>query len=61
MENKCKTDHDDDCKECVHHWLIDVSNLGVCRKCGASKQFNSSWSALSIQKIWGNKSNKVKD
>jgi len=47
MENKCKTDHDDDCKECIHHWLIDARNFGVCRKCGDSKQF-CSWPEAAI-------------
>jgi hypothetical protein len=37
-------------KECVHHWLIDASNLGVCKKCGVSKQFCNSWGT--IQKSW---------
>jgi len=40
----------DDCKECIHHWLIDESNAGVCKKCGASKQVCSSWGT--VQKSW---------
>ncbi len=54
MGNECEPVHDDDCKQCIHHWLIDQRNLGVCRKCGASKQFSGSWSAG-----WGNRSSKV--
>ena len=29
----------DEHKACIHHWVIDERNLGVCRKCGAGKQF----------------------
>ena len=54
MGNECEIVHDDDCKQCIHHWLIDQGNLGVCKKCGASKQFSCSWSAG-----WGNRSSKV--
>jgi hypothetical protein len=39
-----------DGKECIHHWLIDASNFGVCKKCGASKQFCTSWGT--IQRSW---------
>ena len=24
---------------CVHHWVIDSANYGVCKKCHAGKQF----------------------
>ena len=24
---------------CVHHWLIDLCNKGVCKKCGATRDF----------------------
>ena len=59
MGNGRETVHDDDCKECIHHWLIDGRNMGVCRKCGAGKQFPRSWSPLMNQKAWVNKSSKV--
>jgi hypothetical protein len=49
MENK-PGQFNGDGKECIHHWLIDASNLGVCKKCGASKQFCSSWGT--IQRSW---------
>ena len=39
-----------DGKECIHHWLIDERNSGVCKKCGVNKQFCSSWGT--IQKSW---------
>ena len=59
MDNECEATHDDDCKQCIHHWLIDAINLGVCKKCGESRQFCSTWSAATIQKTWGRKSGKV--
>jgi len=27
--------------ECVHHWLIDLDNIGHCIKCGAVKNFGA--------------------
>ncbi len=24
---------------CVHHWLIDLKDQGVCKKCGATRDF----------------------
>lgn len=24
---------------CIHHWLVDIHNVGRCRKCGAMKDF----------------------
>ena len=59
MGNERETVHDDDCKECIHHWLIDERSFGVCKKCGASKQFYGWWNAASIQKAWCNRSSKV--
>ena len=55
MENGRETVHNDDCQECIHHWLIDEKNFGVCKKCGASKQFCGSWNTRG----WGNRSSKV--
>ena len=59
MGDERETVHDDDCRECIHHWLIDERNFGVCKKCGAGKQFLHLWSAASIQKAWGNTSSKA--
>ena len=42
MENE-REQFNGDGKECIHHWLIDARNFGVCKKCGTSKQFCSSW------------------
>ena len=58
MENKSDKAHNDDCQDCIHHWLIDERNLGVCKKCGAIRQFSRSWSPLSKQGTWSNKPNK---
>ena len=59
MGNEYETVHDDDCIQCIHHWLIDAVNLGVCKKCGESKQFCCWWEAASYQMARGNRSSKV--
>jgi hypothetical protein len=59
MGDKCEPTHEGDLDQCIHHWFIDERNLGLCKKCGASKQFSNSWSAMSIQKSWGNRSGKA--
>ncbi len=43
MEDVQGTVYDDQPKACVHHWLIDEKNLGVCKKCGVVKRFSSAW------------------
>jgi len=60
MGNERETVHKENCNECIHHWVIDQRNFGICRKCGAGKQFLHSWSAVGIQKAWGNTSSKSK-
>jgi len=30
----------DKCNGKAHHWTIDAKSLGVCKKCGAKKQFS---------------------
>jgi hypothetical protein len=59
MGNEYATVHDEDCKECIHHWLIDAVNLGVCKKCGESKQFCSWAEAASYQMSRGIRYSKV--
>ena len=65
MGNECSIVHDDKLEECIHHWLIDANNSGVCKKCGAKKHFSSSWSTATLQGAWGSRSvkarNKVED
>jgi len=39
MDTKGETLHQDECSRNAHHWIIDCKNLGVCKKCGAKKQF----------------------
>jgi hypothetical protein len=43
MEDGQGTVYDDQREACVHHWLIDEKNLGVCKKCGDVKRFSSAW------------------
>ena len=59
MVDKSETAHDDDCRQCIHHWLIDARNLGVCKKCGESKQFCNWWEAASQRVARGRRSGKV--
>jgi len=49
MKNE-RVQFNDDGKECIHHWLIDERNFGVCKKCGVSKQFCNSWGT--VQRSW---------
>jgi hypothetical protein len=28
-------------QSCVHHWMIDQTNHGVCKKCGSAQQFRN--------------------
>ncbi len=57
MDDDKGTVYDDQREACVHHWLIDEKNLGVCKKCGVSKQFSSSWG--NVQKSWYARAGKV--
>ena len=59
MKNEGEKTLTGDYIQCIHHWLIDERNLGVCKKCGESRQFSCSWSAVSIQKAWCKKSEKL--
>ncbi|MBM3156885.1 MAG: hypothetical protein FJ004_06335 [Chloroflexi bacterium] len=55
MENEQGTSNSNG-RECIHYWLLDEKNHGVCKKCGEARQFCSSWG--SIQKAWSSKPNK---
>ncbi len=39
MAVKGETFHSDACKGEAHYWIIDDKNFGICKKCGAQKQF----------------------
>jgi hypothetical protein len=56
MENEQGTLNGND-SECVHYWLIDEKNYGVCKKCGVEKQFCRSWDT--VQKAWCSRPNKA--
>jgi hypothetical protein len=60
MESEHVTQHDVHSEICIHHWLINEKNFGVCKKCGESKQFSSSsWYDASMKKTSHTKSSKV--
>ena len=61
MESQAEPVPGSDAAQCVHHWIIDAANLGVCKKCGQIKQFSGTWSAASSQKAWGRNSAKAQD
>jgi hypothetical protein len=58
MENE-RGQFNDNGKECIHHWLINATNFGVCKKCAASKQFCGSWNTASVQRVLYPRSGKV--
>jgi len=39
MAENVETSHDDACKEGAHYWVLDNDSFGICKKCGARKQF----------------------
>jgi hypothetical protein len=39
MATECEPSSPDECKKEAHYWIIDDKNLGVCKRCGAKKQF----------------------
>ena len=43
MEQQQSPASHDQGQSCVHHWIIDPTNYGVCKKCGSTQQFRS-WS-----------------
>jgi hypothetical protein len=51
MTEKDETSHSDVCKEAAHYWILNDKSLGICKKCGAQKQFPvsvSSWQNLKV-------------
>ena len=50
---------------CIHHWIIDVKNAGICKKCGDTHQFCNSWEQASRGNTWtrnsGNTRNDTSD
>lgn len=59
VENKPMTVHESNLGVCIHHWLINAKNFGVCKKCGEGKQFSSgSWYDASLKKNAQTKSRK---
>jgi hypothetical protein len=39
MTKKCETSHSDACREGPHYWILNDKSLGICKRCGAQKQF----------------------
>jgi hypothetical protein len=60
MEDVQGTVYDDQREACVHHWLIDEKNYGVCKKCGVVKRFSSAWDWGGSQRAWASKYSKGK-
>jgi hypothetical protein len=46
---------------CVHHWIINAENLGVCKKCGSAKQFSGWCDAALIRKAWSRNKDNAED
>jgi hypothetical protein len=44
--------YSDEDNSCVHHWLIDAENIGVCKKCSSVRQFRGWWDVAAIRKGW---------
>jgi hypothetical protein len=39
MTKKGETSHSEACKEVAHYWILNDKNFGICKRCGAQKQF----------------------
>jgi hypothetical protein len=39
MAKKRETHHSDTRKEAAHYWILNDKNFGICKNCGAQKQF----------------------
>ena len=58
MEQEQSPASSDPDQPCVHHWVIDQSNLGVCKKCGSVRQFCRSWEQAVSRFAWSTRANK---
>lgn len=56
MDTKGETLHQDECSGNAHHWIINDRSLGVCKKCGAKKQFPTYVESWHGQKVVAGKS-----
>ncbi len=52
MEQEDVTLYSEEDDSCVHHWLIDAENVGVCKKCSSIRQFRGWWDVAAIRKGW---------
>ena len=52
MAQEDVTLYSDEDNSCVHHWLIDAENIGVCKKCSSIRQFRGWWDVAAIRKGW---------
>jgi len=51
MTEKDETSDIDACKQAAHYWILNDKSLGICKRCGAQKQFPvgvSSWQNLKV-------------
>ncbi len=39
MTKKRDIPHSDTYKEAAHYWILNDKNFGICKNCGAQKQF----------------------
>ena len=41
MGSECEPESPNDKGKKAHYWVIDETNFGICKRCGAGKQFLS--------------------
>jgi len=46
MEHNDGTLGCDEKNGCIHYWIIDQLNYGVCKKCGAEKHFPNTYGQI---------------
>jgi hypothetical protein len=61
VENEYEPVPSEQSKACVHHWIIDAENRGVCKKCESVKQFSNWWDAALVRKAWSRNQNSAGD